>query len=213
MHRVAEKVTAFVTRSSERGPDLLLFEHPYAGIQIPAGTVEGDEAPEEAVMREVAEETGLSSVAMHCYLGYDEERLPEGYRMIVEPTRVYARPDLASFDWAQLRRGIRVEVTRAEKGFSQVKYEELDRVPTPQYVSMCIIGWVPDRVLSRAQRRHFFHLEASGQSEERWTVRADNHLLIVFWASLRDLPEIVCPQDKWLKHLRERCPDLMASRH
>ena len=212
MCRVAEKVTALVTRDSEVGSDVLLFEHPYAGIQIPAGTVEGDETPEEAVMREVAEETGLSSVAIQRYLGYDEERLPEGQGVIVEPTRVYARPDLDSFDWARLRRGIRVEVTRAEEGFSQVKYEELDRVPDPQYVSMCIIGWVPDRVLSRTQRRHFFHLEASGHSEERWTVRADNHLWTVFWASLRDLPEIVRPQNKWLKHLRERCPGLMASR-
>jgi len=212
VHRVAEKVTAFVTRSSESGLDLLLFEHPHAGIQIPAGTVEGDEAPEEAVIREVAEETGLSSVAICCYLGYDEERLPEGYRVILDPSKVYARPDLTSFDWAQLRRGIHVEVTRAEKGFSQVKYEELDRVPNPQYVSMCIIGWVPDRVLSRTQRRHFFHLESSGHSEGRWTVRADSHLFTLFWAPLRDLPEIVYPQSKWLEHLRERCPELMGFR-
>ncbi len=39
----AEKVTAFVTRMSPRGMEVLLFQHPSAGIQVPAGTVEADE--------------------------------------------------------------------------------------------------------------------------------------------------------------------------
>ena len=34
-----EKVTAFVIRTANHRAELLLFEHPYAGIQIPAGTV------------------------------------------------------------------------------------------------------------------------------------------------------------------------------
>ena len=33
-----EKVTAFVIRSTAHGEELLLCEHPTAGIQIPAGT-------------------------------------------------------------------------------------------------------------------------------------------------------------------------------
>ena len=36
---VVEKVTAFVTRQTADGFDLLLFQHPSAGIQLPAGTV------------------------------------------------------------------------------------------------------------------------------------------------------------------------------
>ena len=32
-----EKVTAFITRTTTQGTDLLLFAHPHAGIQIPAG--------------------------------------------------------------------------------------------------------------------------------------------------------------------------------
>lgn len=156
MPGIIEKVTAFITRKA--GRDLLLFEHPNAGVQIPAGTVEDDETPEEAAVREGVEETGLTSLSIRRYLGYREETLPEGQKIIVKRTKVYARPDVASFDWAFLRKGIRVAVNRRSAGFSQVTYEEFDRVPDPQYVTMHITGWVPDGVLADAVKRHFFHL-------------------------------------------------------
>ena len=149
MSRIVEKVTAFIIRESKDGQELLLFEHPNAGVQIPAGTVEDDETPEEAVIREATEETGLTSLSMRQYLGCTEERLPARQRIIVEPTKVYARPDVTSFDWAQLRKGIPVALVRRSGDFSQVKYEEFDRVPNPRYVTMGITGWVPDRVLLR----------------------------------------------------------------
>ena len=74
MQAIIEKVTAFITRESVDGHDLLLFKHPNAGIQIPAGTVEDDETPEEAVLREVSEETGLTSLSVGEYLGCMEHR-------------------------------------------------------------------------------------------------------------------------------------------
>lgn len=205
MPRTVEKVTAFVTRQSKGRHDLLLFKHPNAGIQIPAGTVEDGETPEQAVIREVNEETGLapSSVSIRQYLGCAEDRLPEGQGIIVEPTKVYARPDLASFDWAHLRKGIPVVLSgRRADGFSQVTYEEFDRVPDPQYVTMCITGWVPDDVLTNVRKRHFFHLEFHAHSQDRWTVDADNHRFTLFWAPLADLPGIIHPQNEWIEFLR-----------
>ncbi|MEM7335281.1 MAG: hypothetical protein AAF490_24600 [Chloroflexota bacterium] len=43
------KVTAFITRETVNGRELLVFQHPYAGVQLPAGTVDPNEAPETAV--------------------------------------------------------------------------------------------------------------------------------------------------------------------
>lgn len=54
------KVFAYFTHSHR----LLVFRHadfPEAGIQVPAGTVQPDENSDEAVLREVYEETGLSN--------------------------------------------------------------------------------------------------------------------------------------------------------
>lgn len=196
-----EKVTALVTRTTEAGLELLLLEHPYAGIQIPAGTVE-EETPEEAVLREVAEETGLESATVRRYLGSEEERLPQGQRIIAVRTKVYARPDVTSFDWAYLRTGILVAVNRRERGFTQVTYEELDRVPDPQFITMSITGWVPDSVLADTRIRHFYHLEYDLPTKERWTAISDNHTFTLFWAPLSDLPGIIAPQNGWLAYLR-----------
>lgn len=201
MPRVIEKVTAFITRESKDGHDLLLFKHPNAGFQIPAGTVEDDETPDQAVIREATEETKLTALSIRQYLGCTEEKLPEGQRIIVEPTKVYARPDLTSFDWAYLRKGVPVKVTRRLDGFSQVTHEEFDRVPNPRYVTMCITGWVPDGVLTDMKKRHFFLLEFDGHSEESWAVQTDGHFFTLFWASLRALPKIIQPQDEWLAFL------------
>jgi len=69
MSRVtAEKVVAYITQ----GERLLVFCHtqfPEAGIQVPAGTVEPGESREEALLREVREETGLEKLTVVSFLG------------------------------------------------------------------------------------------------------------------------------------------------
>jgi 8-oxo-dGTP pyrophosphatase MutT (NUDIX family) len=201
---VIENVAAFVTRQWEGERQLLLFEHPNAGVQIPAGTIEQEESLEQAVLREAAEETGLRGLSILCYLGCAGRELLEGQRVMARSTTVYARPDVTSFGWAHLRRGIPVVFTgRSVDGFMQVTYEEPDRMPDPQYITMCITGWVPDEALADTQRRRFSLLAFDEQSDERWTVFSDNHAFTLFWAALTDLPEIVHPQDEWLEFLRK----------
>jgi 8-oxo-dGTP pyrophosphatase MutT (NUDIX family) len=208
MSRILEKVTAFVTRSTPGGEELLMFEHPYAGFQIPAGTVEAGEAPEDAVLREAAEETGLLGFHLRAGLGSEDWRLPEVLRFIAERTTVYGRPDPTSFDWSFLPRGTLVHVERAVPGFSQVTFQEWDRWPERNYLSMRITGWVPDGVLATVRRRHFFHLLHPGDTPAHWTVPVDNHLFRLFWAPLDRLPRPTSPQDGWLSFLRRVYPGL-----
>jgi 8-oxo-dGTP pyrophosphatase MutT (NUDIX family) len=196
-----EKITALITRPTASGHELLLFEHPYAGNQIPAGTVEDGETPAQAIRREAREETGLDMLPDPTYLGSADLHLPDNQAIIGTSTTVYARPDLTSFDWAHLRKGIMVTTSRRAIGFTQVTYEELDRFPDPQYTSMLIMGWVPDSVVIKTIRRHFFHFEFVGHTEARWTVFTDNHHFTLFWAALDVLPPIISPQVGWLDHL------------
>ena len=71
---IVGKVVAYVTS----GDRLLVFRHvhePEAGIQVPAGTVEPGESPDDAVIREAHEETGLAGLTIRRYLGsrdYDD---------------------------------------------------------------------------------------------------------------------------------------------
>ena len=201
MARVIEKVTAFITRQIESEHQLLLLEHPYAGIQIPAGTIEPSESPENAVLREVLEETGLTISTCPVSLGCQVKQLPPDEGIILPPVTVYARPDETSFDWIEIRSAVQVRVLRKATGFTQIRYIEHDRVPNPNFVSMQITGLVPDKFLAQTCKRQFFHLKFEGYTQDRWTIFSDKHSFNLFWASWKDLPEIIPPQDKWLSYI------------
>jgi 8-oxo-dGTP pyrophosphatase MutT (NUDIX family) len=196
-----EKVTAFVTRETNHGLELLLFKHPYAGIQIPAGTVEPDESPEKAVIREVQEETGLTELEIQSLIDSEIETAPSGQKIINAPATVYSRPDITSCDWIQIKYTIYVKVNRKASGFTQITYLEYDQVPDPNYISMQITGWVPDEFLVPEFRRHFYHLKFTGQSPERWEIYSDYNTFEPFWTPLDDLPKLITPQDQWLNYL------------
>lgn len=65
---VTRKAMAYITHGSR----LLVFrqpDFPDAGIQIPGGSMHPDERPEDAVLREAFEETGLSGLTIGADLG------------------------------------------------------------------------------------------------------------------------------------------------
>jgi 8-oxo-dGTP pyrophosphatase MutT (NUDIX family) len=194
-----EKVTGFVTCNTQADTELLLIQHPNAGIQIPAGTVEENETPEDAVLREIAEETGISQVRIKAHIGDYVTQLPPKQAVISHMTTVFSRPNLASFDWATLRRGIPVRILRSENESVQITFEEWDQFPDPQYLSYQITGWIPASSLCTTIRRHFFHLVLTQeQKSQNWLQQADQHLFKVFWSNLSCLPEIIAPQYEWL---------------
>ncbi|MFD9593094.1 NUDIX domain-containing protein [Kitasatospora sp. NPDC059973] len=70
---VREKVLAYVVRDGR----LLVFRHAdntyeEVGIQVPAGSVRPGESPEDAVLREAREETGLTDFKIVSKLGETE---------------------------------------------------------------------------------------------------------------------------------------------
>src|SRR5437588_461167 len=91
-----EKVTAFITKQEGETKELLVFQHPNAGVQVPAGTVEAGEDIEQAVLRETFEETGLEAVQLICKL--DTQLLdPSGNeRALLQATELFAEPSVDS---------------------------------------------------------------------------------------------------------------------
>ena len=63
-----EKVCSVIL-SSARRPKIHLFHHPQAGVQLVKGTIEKGEAPCRAALRELAEESGISTATIEDDLG------------------------------------------------------------------------------------------------------------------------------------------------
>jgi 8-oxo-dGTP pyrophosphatase MutT (NUDIX family) len=61
---IANKVCPVVLRSIGSTVDVLAFEHPLAGYQLVKGTVEAGEALEAAALRELGEESGITSASV-----------------------------------------------------------------------------------------------------------------------------------------------------
>jgi 8-oxo-dGTP pyrophosphatase MutT (NUDIX family) len=195
------KVTVFITRDRPAGRELLLLRHPYAGLQLPAGTVEPGEQPEAAALREAHEETGLREITVSRYLGAEHWAPPDGHRLLQRAATVYARPDVTSFAWARLPRSVVVALLREQPPFVQVRYEEWDDEERRAYVTYQISGWIEQSALIGRVERHFFHLETTEASPETWEVFTDNHRYRLFWASLDALPRLEAYQNDWLRFL------------
>ncbi|MFI1023413.1 NUDIX hydrolase [Streptomyces olivaceus] len=79
MTRPRFRVAAYVIRR-RAVPELLVFDHigmPEAGTQVPAGGVKPGEGLEGAVLREVAEETGLLTVTVVRQITVEDKPHPE----------------------------------------------------------------------------------------------------------------------------------------
>lgn len=74
-----QRVAAYVIRRLGRRSELLVFDQvgiPEAGIQVPAGGIRPGESAEGAVVREVAEETGLAGAAIRARLHTEDTQHP-----------------------------------------------------------------------------------------------------------------------------------------
>lgn len=200
-----DKVTAFIIRDGPAGPELLILQHPYAGLQLPAGTVEPDESLPQAALREAQEESGLSALEIVRELGIEELDLRSMQRAIMSRTQtVYARPDPTGFDWASIRSGLWVDVLRRVPGWAHVRFTEWDVWPNPSYATFEITGWLPDDAISEVQRRAFYLIRPIAPTPERWITFNDHHRFTLFWAPLSDLPPLVAVQQEWLDRFRDQ---------
>ena len=208
MSRVVQKVTAFIVRERGGVKELLVFKHPTAGIQIPAGTVEKDEDIETAVKREVYEETGLQSVEIESYLGCFENELENSQRIIAETTRVYIEPNLSAIPYKRmLPKGLTVDYLSTQKDFTHISYieYEYDKFHKPIRIDANITGWLPNESLSAQKKRHFFHLSTQEETADAWELKSDmGHIFKPYWIPLLPKPEIIPPQDRWLDFVYEK---------
>ncbi|MYB66215.1 NUDIX domain-containing protein [Candidatus Poribacteria bacterium] len=206
-----EKVSAFITQKRNEVESLLVFKHPTAGIQIPAGSVEPGEDIQTTAIRETYEETGLQHAKIEAYLGCMENELDAHQRIITHTTKVYIKPDLNAVPYKEkLTRGLTVDYRATHKNFTHVTYIEyaFDEHFKPKCIDYIIDGWVPTENLSAQKRRHFFHLSTEEKTADTWQLKSDrDYIFMPFWAPLKPKPHLIPPQDKWLDFVYEKLLD------
>lgn len=193
------KVAAFITRSTAAGRELLVFSRPKAGVQLPAGTMEAGETPEVAVMREAREESGLNALRIIRHL----ETIPQGFepndRMLLEPYTL-----ITSLGAVPLTRGFHVQVVGSAGDEDDVCYEFTRDEQGRFQPDMRSRGSIPRRLLTTDVTRHLFHLTATANTPERWSVEADRHTFSLYWTPLRRDVGLIPQQARWLDLVYER---------
>lgn len=198
---VLHKVSALITRKNGSTQDLLVFRHPTAGIQVPAGTVEAGESLEDAVFREIQEEAGITQVRLLKKLATLEQPLKTNQRVLLQSTRLMSEPEGGLLEFS-LTRGTIVRMRHQQKQATEIAYEEYDfNLPDPVAIER-FKGWIPSFILTSYIQRHLFHLCTTVPLPEEWSVRADRGLDFHFyWMPLQERIHLVHSQDHWLDYL------------
>lgn len=200
-----DKVTAFIVRQRAAGAELLLFRHPSAGVQLPAGTVELGESPEAAVLREAAEETGLQQLNLVQKLAVHKEQLPDDIYLVARMTKIFDSPTFdASSEGYGLTRGSAVEVEKLVDGFAAIVTDPLDFGQDPPVRLSQVRGYVRASLLSRQVIRHLFHLTTTEETAAAWERFDDGLNFSLFWTPLYPRPELNPFQSRWLEQVYEQ---------
>jgi 8-oxo-dGTP pyrophosphatase MutT (NUDIX family) len=73
-----DKATCLITRRNDGVDEIVVFDHPLAGVQLPAGTGDSGEDPLAAALREGWEEAGIPRLSARAKLNELVEASPGG---------------------------------------------------------------------------------------------------------------------------------------
>lgn len=204
-----ERVTAFITRRINGKPQLLVFKHPVAGIQIPSGTVEENEALEKALFRAVNEETGLKKITLTRKLGETTNFLGPDEAILTQTMRFFAWPaQSAKRNGPLCTRGLKLQTFERKVGFVRVKYEEFDLNKQAPVLLSELEGWLPSNVLTREVHQHFYLLKMEEDTADHWNIQSDGgNTFQCMWVNMDDIPVLNGEQSEWLKQLDGISPE------
>lgn len=193
-----EKVTAFILRNNQ--DEILLFQHKDNSIQLPAGTVEQNETIEEALYREIFEETGILKSSIHNIkkIPIINNDLANNELVIEKEATIFSEACLDSFAWGNIRKGITVNEMHRENGFIQIDYTEYQDEIKKEILNFRLLCWIKEECTSSIKTRHYYYVYVNEQ-KDNWTKKVDNTVFNMFWHKIEDGNICTGIQSNWFQ--------------
>ena len=197
---VVERVVALITRDQSEVAQLLVFKHPEGDVQLPAGTVELGESIEEAVIREVYEETGIDHAKIITKLISFTKTLPENNKIITRMSKIFSEPAFdSSSEGYGLTRGTPVEILAEIGPFVEIVTDPLDFSHRPAERAYRIRGYVRKSLLASKMSCHLFHLKAGEVTLDSWTIFSDGLNFQLAWVPIGSKTGLNPRHSQWLE--------------
>jgi 8-oxo-dGTP pyrophosphatase MutT (NUDIX family) len=181
-----DKATCLITRRNDGVDEIVVFDHPLAGVQLPAGTGNAGEDPLAAALREGWEETGIPRLSARTKLNELVEAAPGGGhgRLAVD---VVVGDQLAMRGQATTVLDLRRDTLLVEVAGKR--------------------GWIPAHAFADDVVRHVVQLESDvAMPNEWWVITPDGEGLCwrCRWVPLHGELGLIDGQAQWVSDVIDR---------
>lgn len=206
---IIRKVTAFITRETPDSRQLLVFQHPNAGVQLPAGTVDEGESSDVAVIREACEETGLCDLTLIGLLGELPRQTGANQFRLTRSVNLRSAPQTdAPLTGHRLSYGWLVDFVRRDEttGAVQIRYPEMKYLGGERWeVEFELVGWTEPDALTDQESRLAYHLSSTTPTADTWEHIGDHdHTFRCYWVDVHDDSPLIPLHAGWFEIVKDQ---------
>lgn len=194
------KSIGLITRNIGYGIEILILNHPADGIKFPGGTIEDNELPEHACLRECIEETEIHNLVLQTKILDYSTKLRSDEYYISENTPLTSRPDEISFKWAKLPRGVRVVKEDSRENYSKIVFTEFETMESSD-ITYQLRGWVKNNVLTQKSTRYTYHLTINSDVLIKNKITNDGFTYKLEWVTKTKLKDYLYNKNNWLQRV------------